>query len=705
MSEATLPNEMSEELSGIHGLNFSFPNNSSSRSVMFASHFSQRLVINGSTPKIIQTGMEYEMAKYTFDVKMPADGTILKIIQRYPKTMDIDSISFSPEMLVIYEDMQTQEIGAFMIPNYKSFHQYFGFAYVHTPNMGRLIPGNFIEKGAVFAHSNAVTPYGGYNYGVSMNMAFMSHPAVSEDGVLISESALKKLEFSIYETRVMEFGGNVMPLNIYGTTENYQCFPEIGQMIADNGVLMVLRKLDPENAPSELSIYDTMEPDYTFDTAYYARGPGGRVVDITVYHDDNAVSKLPEQVTSNFSKYIKGLRSYYQEVIRTEQDIRRERVKKFGVDNTVLSPYLHRIIVEGLAILDPAQKKHGKKLNLIYRRAPLPEFRVAITVEYKIRPDIGFKLTDSSGGKGVICHIEKDENMPVDAEGNRAEVIMDSGSTINRMNLSRLYEQYLGSAARDVRKALQKMAKYRGELPESTLKLLQALPAQTVDQMRSYLLGFFSLISEKQATFFSQLGAQELLVYLRDVLCDELFLFFPIDNPKELTQIISDVQKHYPPCYSPVTYAGYSGQKVTTERNVRIGPLYLMLLEKIADDGSAVSYGKMQHFGVLSMMTKSEKYTFPYRNNPVRTIGETEGRVFVGYCGQHAVAEMMDRANSPATQKSMVWNILDAKQPTNIPYVVDRTVVSYGGSKPLALVNHIFTTAGFKLVYEPENRP
>jgi hypothetical protein len=129
----------------------------------------------------------------------------------------------------------------------------------------------------------------------------------------------------------------------------------------------------------------------------------------------------------------------------------------------------------------------------------------------------------------------------------------------------------------------------------------------------------------------------------------------------------------------------------------------MMLLEKIADDWSAVSYGKTQSSGVLSSMTKSEKYTYPFRNNAVRTIGETEGRVFVGYCGQHAVAEMIDRANSPNTQKNMVWNILSAPNPSNIDYVVNRQMISYGGSKPLALTNHIFNCAGFKMVYDKES--
>ncbi len=90
-----------------------------------------------------------------------------------------------------------------------------------------------------------------------------------------------------------------------------------------------------------------------------------------------------------------------------------------------------------------------------------------------------------------------------------------------------------------------------------------------------------------------------------------------------------------------------------------------------------------QHFGVPAAMTKSQKYTFPFRNNPVRTIGETEGRVLVGYCGMETIAEMLDRSNNQQTQRNMVWSMLSSDTPTNIDRVVDRSLIPYGGSRSI----------------------
>ena len=105
---------------------------------------------------------------------------------------------------------------------------------------------------------------------------------------------------------------------------------------------------------------------------------------------------------------------------------------------------------------------------------------------------------------------------------------------------------------------------------------------------------------------------------------------------------------------------------------------------------------------MLSPTTKSEKFSNPHRNSPVRTIGETEGRIFAGYCGREAIAEMMDRSNNPATQRNVAWSILNAEKPTNINHVVDRDYIRLGGARPLQLVRHIIGTAGYNIVYQPE---
>lgn len=399
MSDIFPKNELHTELLSIHALNAFSQFNSSSRSTMFAAHISQRLVTEYSDEKIIQTGVEQEFGKYTFNVKMPEDGKIIKIIPRYPAGVDSNSLNFNPETLVIYEKDDTKELDYFTIPYHVSYHQYFGYRYDVKPNINKIKPGAYIEKDTVFADSPNVGENSNYKFGLNANVAFMSLPSVSEDGFMVSRDYLNKLKFRVYEKRTVEFGSNNFPLNMYGTEQNYKSFPDIGDPIRDDGILMMLRSYDNDLMPIEMSTKDTMEPDFIFDKAVYARGGKGRVVDIKVISNNTPNKQLPEAMCSHIAKYERALLKFYNEIIQTEEQIRHERRRKYNDNNVKLSPKLHKLIVESLAITNFNGERLKQTLTLLHRKNPVDEYMIEFTIEYIIEPNIGFKLTDCHGGK------------------------------------------------------------------------------------------------------------------------------------------------------------------------------------------------------------------------------------------------------------------------------------------------------------------
>lgn len=294
--------------------------------------------------------------------------------------------------------------------------------------------------------------------------------------------------------------------------------------------------------------------------------------------------------------------------------------------------------------------------------------------------------------------------MPVDKNGKRADIVMDSGANINRMNLGRLTELYIGAACQDLSEVLRKQMGIEKQPAKKAIKLIQQL-RQTqpglIENVRLTMLDFFRQVNETQLNHYAKYPVEEWDSIIADMVENDIYLYLPSNSKKPLTEIVKDIEKTYPPTYGPVTFIGRRGNRVTTVDNCRIGPLYIMLLEKISDDWSSVSSGKLQHFGVLSPMTKSEKFSFPFRNSPVRTIGETEGRIFAGYAGREAIAEMMDRSNSPTTHSHVYMNILKADRPFEINEAVDRNSVPLGGAKPIQLFKHIAMVNGYEVVYEP----
>lgn len=703
--EKKIPNELSREFLGVVGLNPWISHDSSSRVQMFSSHIGQALVVKGSTIRRCQTGMEREFGKYTFSTKIPADAQIIKIVERYKRTYMYDSIAFNPQTLIIYEEVETKRIGCISLQNHCSYHQYFGFEYKNTPELSKLRVGQYVQGGTVLQDSPSITPDKNYKYGVECNMAFMTHPAVAEDGVMISRDVLDKFAFKTYETRVVEFGNKRFPLNLYGDKDNYKPFPDIGDRIREDGILMGLRTYSDTLSVVEQSAEDLMQVDFVHDRLVYAGGAGGRVIDIRVQHErDNPQAGTPVGMEEQATKYDTARRQFYQEILDEHNRLRHERGQ-----NLHLTPEFQRMVVEAISVVGETRDK--KRVMKLYRQAPLDDWRIEFVVEYEITPTIGFKLTETHGGKGVICKIAEPHEMPVDEDGNRADIVMDPNSTMSRMNLGRLYEQYINAASRDVAKQIVQRLGFKGQEPESlppavVLSTLESVEKQTpelLDTVWNYLLGYYQIVSPKMYIWFTTgqyKGTR--LDHLAAVVRDGIYLYIPPESEVEMSEVVQQLERQYRPTYGPVTYVGNSGQKITTKSPVRIGSLYVILLEKIGDDWTAVSSAKLQHYGVLSQVTNADKYSQPTRNQAIRALGEAEVRIYVSYVGSKTTADILDRNANPVTHEEALKTLLTSDKPTNITQLVDRNKTPMGGSKPLQLVRHIAECGGWRFCHIPD---
>lgn len=383
--------QLYRELLATNSLSPFVRHNSAARQQMFsAQHLSQILVIKNPTERYIQTGMEAEYGKYTFSKKFDRNVEIIKIVERYPKTMDINSIAFNPETFVIYEDDETKEVGIMELTTFCSKHQYFGFEYKPKPGLNQLKQGAYIPAGTVLLDSPNVTDTGGYKYGRQVNVALMTIPGVAEDGIVISEDMLDHFSIKTYEHRVVEFGGKYFPRNLYGDENNYKPFPDIGDRIRSDGLLAALCRHDEPSSMIEMSRRESMRPDMVFDKLVYAGGPGGRVIDIRIHHDPfSNQPRCPEGMDKNLEKYERARRNCYQEILDVYNHLYRQRGEALRI-----SKEFQRFLVEAIAILDKNEKQ---KIEKLYRLNPIDDWRLEFVIEYEIRPNIGFKFTDCHG--------------------------------------------------------------------------------------------------------------------------------------------------------------------------------------------------------------------------------------------------------------------------------------------------------------------
>jgi hypothetical protein len=383
-------NEIDPELMGVNGMSPYIAHTSSARLQMFSSHLSQKLNILYPTERYQQTGIEREIRKYNLNIKFPCDAKIIKVIHRYERTGDINSINLNPQDIIIFENVHTNEIDILDVPRYGSYHQYFGFDYVPTEDASRIHPKAYIEKDTVIADAPSTTRNGGYAYGRETRVAFWHHPSITNDGIIASKSGIAKFAYKTWESRIVECGKKGALINLYGTPEKLKGFPDIGEYIRDDGILACLRMPDKKLAICEQSVYDFMMVDHIFDKPIYVDGKGGRVVDIRVHWTDDRGLNTLEGCDEQIEKYVRATSTFYNKIFQEYLRLKKERGDKLKVSDR-FNIYLQEV---QQAIAPPMTPK----LNKTYRTTPLDDYRIEFIIEYVHIPNLGAKLTDCHGG-------------------------------------------------------------------------------------------------------------------------------------------------------------------------------------------------------------------------------------------------------------------------------------------------------------------
>lgn len=712
------PNQLFPELANVMSLSPFDGTTSASRKQMFgASHISQCLVFEKSTPRRIQTGAEMEYGKATFSTKVERDSRILAIIPFYnDKVIGADAIRYNPESTVIVEYLDDGEVDSILMKEYFSNHQYFGFRYKLTEAGKNLRSGSELAAGTILQDSPSKRTDGNYCYGMNLNAMFATIPEVAEDGILLSDEVVPWMTIRKYVRPSVAYGSTHFPINLYGDKDNYKPFPEIGDYVREDGLLMALRSYSSTYSAVEMSKAATTEVSYNYDKlTYVPSGSGrgrGKVIDIRVSHDCSRQTFSPSECNEQALKYDRAARNYYQEVYSLYDKMKRNKASRLKISHN-----FKNLVKQAYSVLQETMDNEVERVQKTYRASPMDDFTIDFVIEYESEPTEGYKLTCTVGGKGVVVKVVPKEDMPVDAQGNRAHIVMDSSATMARQNIARLYEQFINAASRDLLKEVcalfgtahpgthgQKLTLAEKMRIEKAYKDKDPAAMAMWDRFVDYL----QILRPQQADFYRKEAAGGFHhEHIISILETNITVHFPSDNDPELPDILDKLIANYMPFIGPVTYRGNSGKLVTTKKPILIGEVYIIELEKTGDDWTSVSSGKLQSFGILSHINNQDKTASPWRQQAIRAWGETETAIGVSYMGTEVMAEIMDRNNNIDTHRHGVYQILRAAKPTNIPVLINRNKIPYGSAKPLELVKHLALCNGWEFQYRPyiENEP
>lgn len=695
------PSELYAQLLSNNSLDPWVDTNTAPRKVMQSGHVAQALVIGGAEERYWQTGTEARFGEYTFGVSAPADIEINHIISRFPRSRTMGTTIKNPQTIVIYtEQNSSRKVGILDLRDNSLEHQYFSFAYRKTKAFHELGEGKFFEKGTPFLESPALKPGGGYGYGLNLMYANMSHPAVSDDSMMVSESAVKRMTFDVIETREGSWGRNTFLLNSFGDDKTYKGFRDVGEFISPDGRLMTTREYDERLSATLMGINDTRIIDTMYDKSIYTRPGRGEVIDIMVYHDNRS---LPNGMNAQIEHYRDLTDSFYRTIIAKYLEIVRSHGGKPNI-----SDEFHRLVVEACAMTDYPIDVVVQKLH---HKAPIDDWRVEMKIKYTITPNIGNKGTGLAGNKGVIGVVVPDNEMPINEFGQRVDIIMSPESAYNRQNSGSQYEPYFNSVTREhLTEIRTKLDLGPDEQPSiKAVKEDMTKNSVTYEQVWDRLMHLYSILSPTMYDNYSssrfddpELRATHLSWLLRYP-C--IHILSPTHNMTAWRWAWHETQKHFKPRSSRLTYRGATGNWVTTDKPIEMGHMYFMILEKISDDWIAVPSAKVQHMQMLGQVTSSDKYSAPVKLQAVKALSESELRITAATCGADVATELLSRNNSLADHQEICYAVLSADEPTNIKRAIDRAKVPLGNNRALMLLKHILTVNGYKFVWKKYKDP
>ena len=127
---------------------------------------------------------------------------------------------------------------------------------------------------------------------------------------MCSESFAKRMVSKEIETVKVSLNDNDILCNIYGDSENYKCFPDIGEMVK-NKIVCAKRRIHNNQVLFDLKKSNLRKINFMNDILFYN---DGRLVDIVIY-SNKSIEELDDSVfNQQIKKYLVLQTEFYQKV-------------------------------------------------------------------------------------------------------------------------------------------------------------------------------------------------------------------------------------------------------------------------------------------------------------------------------------------------------------------------------------------------------
>lgn len=630
------------------------PTNSGARRIMFGTQTEHMLMLMNPEPALFQTGYENEFGRHSSSFTVADED--YKVVAKIPK------FSFNEEhhyFLVVQG--ADGKYGLIERVQYKHITESYGFLY-DNKSIDNLKVGDSIPKGKVVHKSLAFDEENNRQDGTNLITTYMACEYTKEDGIIISRSASKKLAAPLIKKVQIVVNDNDIPLNIYGDYDNYKSFPNIGEEIKD-GILFSLRREKKEEMLFSQS-YDRLSQPMISDDKYTLKG---RVIDVNIYCNN------PEALTK--SHYYNQLRFYNNEQIRFLTKFV-EVVKPIIESGAPCDYELQKMYYNSVKILEGGQ---------YIKDRPFSNTILEIIVLDESDVEVGDKISNRYGGKGVISRILPDNLMPQLENGDVVDVIFNSSTCVNRENAGQLFETSLNHISSKFVDYFRTGLLHSDEILEMIIKYLRLVVPEQGNFLEKYV---YTLDADDQ----------EILI---DNLINDKGLIISMKPASEAIDIdkLAQIYRTFPfigqyEVKVPMKNSNGDIRYISTRRKLVCGKQYMYRLKQYAEEKfSAVSLSATNIRNENSRNTNKKAYKTIHSKTCVK-FGEMETGDLIHLDPELVVINLLLHSLSPKGRR------LAEELLTGDPFNIDVKLDEDSSNRSVEILNAYLLTMGLEFKFD-----
>lgn len=720
-------------------------NGSASRSAMVGSHMKGAAPLDAPKPSLHFTGVDTEYAKYVHNEVVEHTGTICTfttpegvqrraVFTRHPKvgSPDIMQTAVFTRRSELPLGQRTPIIDLIETVGYTAHHHVFSSKKDNTELLRKVVRGQVstLEKGQNITTmpclSDAEIPE--FIDGVPIMTTTISHPDLIEDAYDISEEAAAAMHAHGVHIIDLSIRSDEVLLDTYGRmladgTWESRYFPDVGEAIRDDGLVLATRRYDPLYAAMDMSAGELRHASPFYDQCRYVdadpehyKNPmltnGSRVIDIQVWRDETEVVRVGNGVYENriqcteenktvLDKYAQALKNYYREIVEfylsMPQDVQysgpawaliyRALASELP---TVYHKYENTIrhhVVAAVRSGDFTQEIVNEKLrtrlpNPQQRqlREPISTYTIRIAVRYPIPVTVSSKITDRSGMKGIVGRVLPVDKMPLDEFGRRVHCLRPQNAGLRRSTFGGLFHIFWSDASEQLKLRLKPVLE-QGNMQEAWATLL--------DYLSRYNPNWAELVGDAYN------HPEYQMELWREVYDFSVRIFLPHELDKSTIDICRGL-KEYKPQKSRLLITHYDGRQEWTKEKFYVGYVETLRLDKTGREFSSTSAPQFNYVGGMECVV-TPTHGYPVNNKGIKWGGESERRCVQAYSDGY-FDEIHNSANNPDLQREKTRGMYRSLTPSNPGVLIDRKKYPLGDSQYDRLIDAIHRSEGFRLV-------